>query len=290
MSNTSINDKDNSFTIFEKQAWERSATFYHQLFGPFTCQIADILLEAVKANQHPASLLDLATGPGYLANMAPQYGYAKVTGIDFSNEMISIAKLNQVSSHSRESITKTVKFKVEDAEQLEETDNSFDSVTMNFGLLHLPNPDKAIGEAYRVLKSGGKFAYTVWAKPEQNPGFKLLLEAVDTFVDKTITIPEGPAFFYFSDKDNSINALTNAGFIDISIQSINLEWVVESSDDFFNAFLKGGARIGGLLRLQSETTVNSIRNKVMADSKPYKNGDKLHIPICVMLVVGTKPS
>src|SRR5579863_7439237 len=286
---SSAHDKNDQFSLFEKQAWEASASPYHQLIGPFTCKIADILLSAVEHDGQPTSLLDLATGPGYLANMATKYGYSEVTGIDFSEEMISIAKLNQLASNSSKSGSKSVKFKVGDAEQLEEVDNFFDSVTMNFGILHLARPNKAIGEAYRVLKPGGKFGYTVWAKPEQNPGFKLLLDAIDTFIDKTLTIPEGPAFFYFSDGSNSNNALKNAGFIDVNIQKINLEWVVESSDGFFNAFFKGGARIGGLLRLQTETTLNSIRNKIKIDSKPYKNGDKLHIPICVMVVVGTKP-
>ena len=125
---SSASEKNTSFTLFEKQAWEASASPYHKLFGPFTCQIADILIGAISRDRHPTSLLDLATGPGYLANMATKYKYSDVTGIDFSKEMITIAELNQISSHSSESITGAVKFKVGDAEQLEEVDNSFDSV------------------------------------------------------------------------------------------------------------------------------------------------------------------
>jgi SAM-dependent methyltransferase len=285
MNNHYVSEKDKLFTLFEKQAWEISAVAYHQLFGEFTCRIADILLNAVKQVGQTDSLLDVATGPGYLAKFAKEHGYSNVVGVDFSGEMITIAE----TSSSVDLIPKAVKFKVGNAEQLEEIDSSFDAVTMNFGLLHLPQPLMAINEAYRVLKPGGKFGYTVWANPEQNIGFKLLLDAVDTFIDKSITIPDGPPFFYFSDTNNSYNALTNAGFININIKKIDLEWVVGSGDEFFNAFLKGGARIGGLLRLQSIATVDSIRNKIMSDAELYRNGDKLRIPICVALVVGTKP-
>src|SRR5579864_726352 len=125
MTHISTGDEDNSFAIFEKKAWEASASSYHQLIGPFTCKIADILLSAVGHDGQPTSLLDLATGPGYLANMATKYGYSDVTGIDFSKEMITIAQLNQISSDSDKSGSKSVKFKVGDAEQLEEVDNFF---------------------------------------------------------------------------------------------------------------------------------------------------------------------
>jgi SAM-dependent methyltransferase len=49
-----------------------------------------------------------------------------------------------------------------DAQQLEFADGSVDAVTMNFGILHLSEPDVALAEARRVLAPGGRFAFTAW--------------------------------------------------------------------------------------------------------------------------------
>ena len=40
---------------------------------------------------------------------------------------------------------------------------ALNAVLMHFGLLHFPDPDKALAAAYRVLKSGGRLAFTSWA-------------------------------------------------------------------------------------------------------------------------------
>src|SRR2546422_618933 len=65
-----------------------------------------------------------------------------------------------------------------DAERLPFSSGSFDAVVMNFGVLHLSNPDMAFTEARRVLRPGGRFAFTAWAKPEINPGVKIVSDAI----------------------------------------------------------------------------------------------------------------
>ena len=56
-------------------------------------------------------------------------------------------------------------FTVGDATQLEYDDNLFDAVACSFGILHVDDPDKMIAEAYRVLRSGGRYAFTTWCTP-----------------------------------------------------------------------------------------------------------------------------
>ncbi|HVV68657.1 MAG TPA: class I SAM-dependent methyltransferase [Gammaproteobacteria bacterium] len=271
----------NAFAAFEKHNWELSAQPYHQMLGALTCQAADILWDAVNQNQGVNSLLDLATGPGYFARYAAEQGCKKVLGIDFSENMIALARTLSPNFGN-------LNFKLGDAEQLQEEDAAFDAVTMNFGLLHLARPHQALYEAYRVLKPGGKFAFSVWSKPERAVGLGIVLAAITTFSDSALAIPDGPPFFYFSDESNSLNGLKNAGFIQVSFQEISLPWVVASGEDIFTAFLKGTARTGGLLRLQSQATLDLIRNKIYADSESYRKGDLLHIPMGIVLAVGTK--
>ena len=53
-------------------------------------------------------------------------------------------------------------FREGDAEQLPYRDASFEYVACAFGLLHLQQPEQAMAEAWRVLRSGGRYSFTVW--------------------------------------------------------------------------------------------------------------------------------
>jgi ubiquinone/menaquinone biosynthesis C-methylase UbiE len=90
-------------------------------------------------------------------------------------------------------------FREGDAEALPFDAGRFDAVVMNFGLLHLARPDAELAEAHRVLRAGGRYAFTVWASPAAAVGFGLVLRAVETLGKKDVPLPEGPPFFRFSD-------------------------------------------------------------------------------------------
>jgi len=165
---------------------------------------------------------------------------------------------------------------------------SYDAVTMNFGVLHLGQPYKAIAEAYRVLKAPGTFGFTVWAEPQKSIGFAIILAAIEAFADKTVPVPEGPPFFYFSKPSNCINALQGAGFSQVSVREIALVWTLDSGEAVYDAFLNGTARTGGLLRAQSKETLAAIRGSVIRDAEKYRVGSQIQIPMCAVMTVGRK--
>src|SRR5262249_26435467 len=139
-----------TFHDFEHAGWQRAAEHYTGAFGAVTAQTAERLLDAagVRAGMR---VLDVATGPGLVAGAAAARS-AGVTGVDFSSEMLARARAQHPD----------IEFREGDAEALAFDDASFDAVVMNFGMLHLARPDAAIAEARRVLRAGGRFAFTVW--------------------------------------------------------------------------------------------------------------------------------
>ena len=130
-----------AFHDFEQAGWERAAEHYGDAFGSVTVQTADALLDAVRAAAG-ARLLDVATGPGFIAGAAAARG-AEVVGLDFSAAMIEEARRRHPA----------ITFRAGDAEALPFDVASFDAVVMNFGLLHLARPDTALAEQRRIDRS-----------------------------------------------------------------------------------------------------------------------------------------
>lgn len=264
------------FKEFEYQGWQQSADRYHLSFGTLTNQTAEYLLNAVAAGKE-TKLLDIATGPGYIAHVAQQRGW-NVTALDFSEAMLDKAKA--VYPH--------IKFCQGDAEALPFPDSEFTAAVMNFGILHLADPDKAICEAFRVISQGGKFAFSIWEKPEYSIGLKIIIQAIENYGDKDIYLPPGPPFFRFSDDEECINALKNAGFVNISLQTIPLSWILADGDELFNAFYQGTARTGGLLRVQNINSLENIRAAVNQETRKYMEGNKLVLPMAAKIASGEK--
>lgn len=268
--------KSSEFREFEYQGWQQAAEQYHSSFSALTNQIIEPLLDAVDA-QAGTNLLDIATGPGYLAAQAAQR-QCQVIGLDFSEAMLAQA----------EQLHPELTWVQGDAEALPFADGEFDRVVMNFGILHLAEPEKAINEAFRVLRSPGKFAFTVWDVLEKSPGFQVVYQAIQTYGDLDISLPEGPPFFYFSQPDNSIQALQQAGFVNPVVNQVSLVWELASPDEVFTAFYQGSARTGGLLRRQPPENLLKIRAAIQEAVLPYLKENKLILPMSALIVLGEK--
>ena len=128
-----------NFKEMEHQGWIDKAQFYDGYFAGVTRQAIDPLLAGL-GDVSGRALLDICCGTGDLAETAAQRG-AHVTGVDFAEPMIEIARVRVPS----------LQFEVGDAEELEFEDASFDLAVCAFGLWHVGDPDKAISEASRVL-------------------------------------------------------------------------------------------------------------------------------------------
>ena len=112
-------------------------------------------------------MLDVATGPGYVAASAAERG-AVTVGLDNSEAMLSLARRGHPE----------IEFRRGDVEALPFPDGSFDAVVGNFILLHLGRPEQAAAEFVRVLAPGGRVALTVWDLPEKARLLGVLVDAV----------------------------------------------------------------------------------------------------------------
>jgi SAM-dependent methyltransferase len=275
---TSVNLAGNpeKFKEFEYLGWQGAVERYHGAWRGLTSQTAGPMLDALGVSSG-TSFLDVASGPGYIAAEAVRRG-GQAIALDFSPGMI--AKGQQAYSG--------IRFKLGDAEDLPFQEESFDALAMNFGMLHLGDPQRAVKEAFRVLKPGGRFGFTVWTRPAEAQGFSLILKAVEEHGEH-VAIPHGPDFFYYSRPEECRIALTTAGFASPNVMLLDLEWVLPSTADVFTAFIEGTARTGGLLRRQGAASQQAIRQKVESAAGAFVRADgAVHIPMPAVLAVATK--
>ena len=265
-----------AFHDFEQAGWERAAPCYGDTFGTLTVQAIEPLIDAVMIAPG-ARLLDVATGPGYVAGAAAARG-ATVVGLDFSPLMVEQAR----QAYPR------VEFVEGDAESLSFEAARFEAVVMNFGLLHLARPDAAIGEAHRVLVPGGRYAFTVWASPDEAVGFGVVLRAMETHGTMNVGLPDGPPFFRFSDADESRAALERTGFAGVTVRKLPLVWRLPSPEALFEAALRGGVRTSAALQAQTPQALAAIRREVVAQLQRYADGDGIAIPMPVVLASAEK--
>jgi len=117
----------------------------------------DALLTAVNPpkGDRPFALLDLAGGTGDVAFRVAQAGGAntRVTVCDINAEMLAVG----AERAAQRGLDHAVTFEQGNAEELPYPDKSFDCVTIAFGIRNVPRIDRALAEAHRVLKIGGRF-------------------------------------------------------------------------------------------------------------------------------------
>ena len=187
-----------AYRAFEHAAWERAATCYSDTFAALTRLFAQSLVDAVGCSPG-LSLLDLACGPGIAAPLAANRG-AAVTGVDFSAAMVAEARRRHPS----------LVFEQGDAETLPFEDQCFDRVVCGFGVHHFPDPVRALMEAHRVLKPGGRLAFTVWASEGHMPT-RLLVDSIRAHGTPGASLPTAP-HGQINTGDTCLELLGRAGF------------------------------------------------------------------------------
>lgn len=123
--------------------------------------------KAVKivGESNPKTILDIATGTGDFALEMVKLKPKKIVGLDLSEQMLSFGRV-KVAEKGLSDLIEMIKG---DSEKLPFSDNSFDAISVAFGVRNFENLEKGLSEIYRVLKPGGVFAILEFSKPKVFP-------------------------------------------------------------------------------------------------------------------------
>ena len=264
-----------TFKKLEQEGWEEKASFYDDYFSKISRQAIVPILTAA-GDLQGSDLLDVCCGTGDLVAHALSFG-ANVTGIDFAPSMIEIAKAK----------VPRATFRTGDAEALTFPDNSFDVLTCAFGLWHLAEPDKAIAEIARVLKTGGCFVYTTWLPPEHGwDMFNLLTTAIKKHGASEVGLPPAPPPFRFADEQHAKETLGNYGFTNIGCSYETALWVGETGQDLLDLIYKAIVRTPMLIEAQAPAAQEAIKNDIRDGAEAMKINNQIEMRWPYLLVSG----
>lgn len=118
------------------------------------------------AQSRPESILDLATGTADLAIAMAKYNpQAHIVGVDISEKMLEIGK----EKVKQQGLKNQIELRLGDAVSLPFDDNSFDVVTVGFGIRNFENREQGLSEIHRVLKPNGHAVILEFSMPEKPP-------------------------------------------------------------------------------------------------------------------------
>ncbi|MCR9123418.1 MAG: methyltransferase domain-containing protein [Phyllobacteriaceae bacterium] len=226
------------------------------------------LVEAAGAGEGTIAL-DLCCGHGNVTAGLVKVG-AQVTGLDFSPAMLDMARAAVPEARLVQG----------DAMALDFADASFDAVTIGFGLPHVPDPPRVVFEVRRVLRPGGRLAFSVWCGPEVDTALGYVFGAIARLGVPDIALPPGPGANDYADPAIAFPVLQAAGFADFSQTVIASSWQVSDPGAPYDYFRDGTARGGALLRSQPPENAAAIRADVVATVlEKHGKGPEWRVPI-----------
>jgi demethylmenaquinone methyltransferase/2-methoxy-6-polyprenyl-1,4-benzoquinol methylase len=165
----------------------------------------------VIAKNNPKQILDIATGTGDFAIMLAKLNPEKVIGLDISQGMLDMG-IEKIKNKKLDGLIDMIQG---DSENMPFDDNTFDAITVGFGVRNFENLDKGLQEIKRVLKPHGVLAILETSQPEKFP-MKQLFKFYSKYIIPTVGnlfskdknaysyLPESAAAFPYGEKFNNI--------------------------------------------------------------------------------------
>lgn len=178
-------------------------------------------------------VLDVACGTGDLTRAFAAAGASRVTGLDFTQEMLDVAEARRVEQARRAPgpLSDKITYIRGDAMNLPRANASVNVLSIAFGIRNVSDPRKAASEFFRVLKPGGRLAILEFDKPRFAPirwASDLYTNKIMPFTATWISGDKSGAYKYlprsvatFLNRDELAQMLREIGFVDVKQKALS---------------------------------------------------------------------
>jgi SAM-dependent methyltransferase len=220
------------FRSVSRQRWESAASGWEARRAEqqrATEPVSHWLVEAIEP-QPGQTILELAAGLGDTGFLAAEL--VAPTGRLISTDGAE-AMLEGARRRAAELGLDNVDFRPMEAEWIDLATATLDAVLCRWGYMLLADPDAALRETRRVLRPGGRVALAAWDGPQHNPwvaqtSAELLEHGLAEPPD-----PDAPGMFAFAAPGRIEELLLGAGFGDVEVSSVDVEFRAPSFDEFW---------------------------------------------------------
>ena len=172
------------------------------------------------SDKNPKTVLDIATGTGDLAILMTNTSAEKIIGLDISAGMLEVGR-NKIKAKN---LSDKIEMILADSENMPFEDNTFDAITVAFGVRNFENLEKGLAEILRVLKPNGIFVILETSVPDKTPykqGYTFYSKNILPLIGKLFS-KDDSAYQYLSESASVFpygealnNILRKTGFIEV---------------------------------------------------------------------------
>ena len=225
------------------------------------------------------TVLELAAGladTGLLAaRLVGEVGRVIVT--DFTPEMVAGAR-----RRAEELDVQNAEFRVLDAERMDLQTDSVDGVLCRWGYMLMIDAPAAFAETRRVLRPGGRLAFSVWTARGRNPALSLVGGVLEAEGHILPPEPEAPGAFAMADSGRIRELVVGAGFTEPEIEEVSFRWSFADQEAYWRYLTETSASALPVLRSLSPEVQNTVREQVHEAARPFHSGQGYDFPaVCL---------
>lgn len=268
-----------SYELWQQMAsrWERGGKALWETTRP----VADWLVQGV-APQPGQTILELAAGAGETGFLAADRlgDRGRLISSDFAPQMVEAAE--RVAA---ELGIANVDFRVLDAERLELEDSSVDGVICRFGYMLMGDPSQALRETRRVLRSGGRLAFSLFGEPQRNPWMTVARGVMAERGHLPAPNSDAPGLFSLTDPERIDALLREAGFARSEVEEMEIGFRFDDADSLWAYVSDLQGPIALATAKLDDAARRSVRVAIEEGYAPFREPGGYRLPGLVLNVV-----
>jgi ubiquinone/menaquinone biosynthesis C-methylase UbiE len=211
------------------------------------------------------TILEIAAGVGDtgLAAAARLGPSGKLISTDFSEPMVDAAR-----RRAEELGVANVEFRTMDAERMDLDDDSIEGALCRWGYMLMGDPAAALRETRRVLRPGGRVAFSVWGDPASNRWASAPAEAYLEHTRAEPPDPRAPGIFAMASEARTSELLAEAGLRPVRTEHVEMEWTFDTPDDHWHYVMDLAGALAVRIRALPEADQAAVRRRTEEKLEP----------------------